>query len=919
MQEPKVFEFAKEIGMETLTLMNKIREWGLPVKSHMVALPPEMLDEIKKRLDEEVEAASSKKQTKKKAAKKKAAAKKTAAKKATTKKVAAKKTATKKAVTKKAATKKTKAKTVIRRKKVDVEAAQAAAEEEAKKIAQSAVEETTPVVTEPVAETSQETPAAAAQEAKTETPVAEKVTEQTPEAESKAPPVARKVAVNVADGEVSGVMSAKPKNIVGRMDLSRVSPPPSSKGNANKDDSNLRTPRSGGGRNLRAGFVAAPEMVPREEPVAVDRRREKKEAPAKKPGAGKEQQQPTHFSSTEFRKREMVFQPKKKKGLLNRESKATEITTPKASKRVVKVDQQISVLDLANAMGLKTGALMTVLVKNGVLVKIHDKLDFDTVSLIVPEFGWEAQNVHVTVDEMLEASAFGDLEADQVLRAPVVTIMGHVDHGKTTLLDSIRKANVVSGEAGGITQHIAAYSVHLDDKNKDKVVTFIDTPGHEAFTAMRARGANVTDIVVIVVAADDGVMPQTIEAINHAKAAGVSIIVAVNKVDKPDANVEKIKQQLTEFELIPEEWGGSTIFVEVSALNGTGITDLLEQIWLLAEVSEYKANPKRSATGIVIEGRMEKGRGNVATVLVKNGTLKVGQYIVAGQVSGKVRSLINDMGKNVKEAGPSMPVEILGLSGAPSAGDRFDVCKDEAAALKVAAERAQQEEAERSGANSQMSLDALFAKMKAGGVKELPVVLKTDVVGSAEAIRGMFEKVNTDEVKVKVIHSAIGAVNESDVLLASTSGGIVVGFNVRPDSGATQASKDKGVEIKTYRIVYELIDDIKKAMSGLLDPDIVEKVQGHAEVRETFSVPRVGTIAGCSVVDGKIARSHLLRLTRDGVVVYEGKLSSLKRFKDDAKEVAQGYECGIGIENFNDLKTGDIIEAYIQESVEREL
>ena len=907
--------------------MDKIREWGLPVKNHMVELEESVIEDIRSRLSEETESKTKKKATKKKtAAKKKTAKKKTATKKKAVKKktttvVGAKEPAS--TTTAKKATKKKS--TVIRRKKSEIEAAKEKEAQEKAEAIESNVATEASTSEAPQVEASQ-----VASSSATETQASEKVeaksaeskeAEAAPKEEAKAteekaeakPTAARKVAVNVADGESSGVKST-PKNIIGRMDLSRLKTPEKSNNNRNNDsDSDVRSPRTGA-RNIRPGFVAAPQPVlhaPEPEKKKFDDKKTKKAA-----GGAKDTGQTQSFSTTEFRKREMVFQPKKKKGTLSRESKKTEITTPKASKRIVKVNNSITVASLAQEMSLKTPQLMKALMKNGVMAKANDVLDFDTVALIVPELGWEAQNVHRTVDELLEASVFGKTDAELVTRPPVVTVMGHVDHGKTTLLDSIRKANVVSGEAGGITQHIAAYRVQIE---QDKVITFIDTPGHEAFTAMRARGANVTDIAIIVVAADDGVMPQTIEAINHAKAAEVPIVVAVNKVDKPDANPDKIMQQLTEHEIVPEEWGGDTIFVPVSALKGDGIDKLLEQIHLLAELSELKANPKRSGTGIVIESRMEKGRGFVATLLVQEGTIETGQYIVAGKVAGKIRSLLNDQGKMVKDAGPSVPVEMLGLSAAPVAGDRFDICEDESKAKEIAEARASENDVKEQTPNSKMSLDALFAKVKSSNVKELPVILKTDVAGSGEAIRGMFEKLETEEVKVKIIHNAVGAISESDVLLASSAGGIVFGFNVRPDSGATRSAEKEGVEIKTYRIVYELVDDIKKAMSGLLDPDIVENVHGKAEVRETFSVPKIGMIGGCSVIEGKISRNHLARLTRNGVVVYEGKISSLKRFKDDVKEVQQGYECGIGIENFNDLKNGDVIEAYSEESVAREL
>jgi translation initiation factor IF-2 len=503
-----------------------------------------------------------------------------------------------------------------------------------------------------------------------------------------------------------------------------------------------------------------------------------------------------------------------------------------------------------------------------------------------------------------------------VPRPPVVTVMGHVDHGKTSLLDAIRKAKVAAGEAGGITQHIGAYNVKLEDGHQ---ITFIDTPGHEAFTAMRARGANVTDIAIIVVAADDGMMPQTVEAVNHAKAAKVPIIVAINKMDKPAANPERIKQQLTELELVPEEWGGTTIYVPVSALKGDGIKELLEQINLVAEVAELRANPKRSGTGIVIESRMEKGRGSVATILIQDGTVNVGEIIVAGQVVGRVRGLMNDRGESIKSAPPGTPVEVQGLPEPPQAGDRFDMAKDESSAREIAEQRRSQIKAEETP-NSKMTLEQLFSRVKTGDVKELSLILKSDVAGSLEAIKGMLSKIGNDEVKIKLVHSAVGGITESDVLLASTSsGGVIVGFNVRPDGGAARMAKEKGIEIKTYSIIYELIDDLKKALGGLLAPTVVEKAMGRAEVRNTFTVPKMGTIAGCFVTEGKIARNNMLRLVRDGKIVYEGKLGSLKRFKDDAKEVASGFECGIGIENFNDIKVGDVIEAFVKEEQVREL
>jgi translation initiation factor IF-2 len=676
--------------------------------------------------------------------------------------------------------------------------------------------------------------------------------------------------------------------------------------------------------NLRTGFVQQAPLVPEILDFndgefgkkKDDKRRNKSIAsestPTKLPAEG---EQVKHFDAAEFRKREMVFQPKKKKGLLNRPSMKTTITTPKASKRLVKVNQTMKVSDLAVEMNMKAPELIKALMKQGVMANMNMDLDFDTIALIVPEFGFEAVNAFESAEEVILKTAFGETEAAPVTRAPVVTIMGHVDHGKTSLLDAIRNANVASGEAGGITQHIGAYQVTTETGH---VVTFLDTPGHEAFTAMRARGANVTDIAVIVVAADDGVMPQTAEAISHAKTAGVPMIVAMNKMDKPGANPDRIKQQLTEYEVVPEEWGGTTIFVGVSALKKTGIKELLEQIHLVAEVAELKANPKRSATGAVIESKLEKGRGAVATVLVKDGTLKIGQHIVAGTILGKVRSMTNDRGQKITEAGPGVPVEILGLDGMPSAGDQFDAVLDEKIAQQVVQIRKDQIIKNATPAGK-VSLEDIFSKVKTGDVKELNVVLKADVAGSLEAIIGMFSKASTPEVKLKVIHSAVGGVTENDVLLAQTAKGIVVGFNVRPDSNAAATAKRLGVDVRGYTIVYEMMDEIKKAMAGLLTPDVVEKVMGRAEVRNTFNVPKIGTIAGTFVADGKVQRSNLVRLVRDGKIVYDGKISSLKRFKDDAKEVAQGFECGIGIEGYNDLKVGDVIEAYVKEEVAREL
>lgn len=954
MSNPKVFEFAKEIGMTPLALMDKIREWQLPVKSHMAELQPEVLAQIKLKLSGGGSAPAEEVKPKK-AATRKAPAKKAPVAAATA--VVAQEAAESSSQSSKP--------TVVRRKTKDSEAAPAPAAEAPKVKTRAKAEEVSlPVedVEEVVAPPAKAEPAVVV---KAEEPVRAPVIE--PVAEEAAPVVAaapvspapavpagpaRKKEVTVGGSGVASAStpaSAPRRNIIGRMDLSRVSAPPSqgrgeSRPAGGPSDRGPRPNfgpgserpgqsggfnRPGGGPsrgNLRAGFIAQAAPAPVEFPDLEEARRREFEKKVRKAspggpaagagGSGREQEQPEEFNAVEFRKREMVFQPKKKKGTLDRVAMKTQITTPSAHKRVLRVNNTMKVNDAAAEMGLKAPQLMKALMKNGVMASMNTDLDFETWALIVPEFGWEAQNVFKTADEIAEQVAFGDLNAEKVHRPPVVTIMGHVDHGKTSLLDAIRNANVAKGEAGGITQHIGAYSVRMED---GAFITFLDTPGHEAFTAMRARGANATDVAVIVVAADDGMMPQTQEAINHAKAAGVPIIVAVNKIDKPGANPEKIKQQLTELEIVPEEWGGSTIFVEVSALKKTGIDKLLENIRLVSEVADLKANPARSGTGLVIEAKLEKGKGPVATLLVKDGTVKVGQSIVVGTTKGRVRSLMNDRGERVQEVGPGFPVEVLGLDETPAAGDKFDIVVDEDAAERISRVRKEQAIAASATPSQKLSLDEIFAKVKAGDVKELAIVLKADVHGSVEAVSGMIQKLSTAEVKARIIHTAVGGINESDVLLAHTAKGIVLGFNVRPDLGAQSKAKQLGVDIRTYSIVYELIDDMKKAMAGLLSPDVVEEVMGRVEVRNTFTVPKVGTIAGCFVVDGKVQRSNMIRLIREGKIVYEGKIGSLKRFKDDAKEVASGYECGIGIENYNDIKVGDVMEAFLKKEVAREL
>lgn len=591
------------------------------------------------------------------------------------------------------------------------------------------------------------------------------------------------------------------------------------------------------------------------------------------------------------------------------ESRRTEITVPKAIKRIIKVSESITVGELAKRMGVKATDLIRALMKLGSMVTINHPLDYETASILATDFGYEIENVAVDLDEIIETVP--DAPESLQKRPPVVTIMGHVDHGKTSLLDAIREANVIAGEAGGITQHIGAYDVELNGRK----ITFLDTPGHEAFTAMRARGAKVTDIVILVVAADDGVMPQTKEAINHSKAAGVPIIVAINKMDKPDAKPDRVRQELTEHGLVAEEWGGDTTMVEVSAKKRINLEELLEMVLLQADVMDLKANPDKAARGTIVEGKLDKGRGPVSTVLIQEGTLKAGDYCVVGVHSGRVRAMHNDRGEKVVEAGPSRPVEIIGLSGVPDAGDIFVAMSDEKQAKEIATLRQIKQRETELAKHSKLSLEDLYKQIQSGEVKDLNVIVKGDVQGSVEAVGETLRKLSTDAVRLNVIHSAVGAITETDVNLASASNAIIIGFSVRPEVKAQTLAEKEGVDIRLYNIIYNAVDDIKKAMEGLLEPVFKEKYLGRAEVREVFSVPKIGNVAGSYILDGKMLRNAQVRLLRDNVVIYTGKLSSLRRFKDDVKEVATGYECGIGLENYNDIKQGDIVEAFEMEKI----
>ncbi len=579
----------------------------------------------------------------------------------------------------------------------------------------------------------------------------------------------------------------------------------------------------------------------------------------------------------------------------------------------VKIPDEITVGELASRMKKTAGEVIKLLMKNGILAAINQTIDFDTAEFVATELGCKVEKeVTVTIEEQIIDDHI-DTAEELVTRAPVVVVMGHVDHGKTSTLDAIRQTSVTAGEAGGITQHIGAYTVDVGGN----MVTFLDTPGHAAFTSMRARGAKSTDIAILVVAADDGIMPQTVESINHAKAANVPIIVAINKMDKPTANPDKIKEQLTKYELIPEEWGGETIICPISAKTGMGLDNLLEMVILTAEVQELKANPNRRAKGTVIEARLDKNRGPVATLLVQNGTLKQGDIVIAGTAVGRVRVMTNDKGRTVKTAGPSVPVEITGLADVPAPGDEFNAVTDERMARELVEQRRQAEKDAAANAMQKVTLDNLFARMKEGEMKELNLIVKADVQGSAEAVKASLEKISNEEVRVRVIHAGVGAINESDILLASTAGAIIVGFNVRADAGAQASAQRTAVDMRFYRVIYDAIDEIEAAMKGMLAPKFQEVVIGHAEVRQTYRVSAVGTVCGCMVKDGKITRDAQVRVLRDNIVVHEGEVGSLQRFKDAVKEVTAGYECGMTIAKFNDIKEGDIFECFAMEEIKQ--
>lgn len=667
----------------------------------------------------------------------------------------------------------------------------------------------------------------------------------------------------------------------------------------------------GGGRPQRA--PKGPELMPTVEKERVSnydpnkKMRQRQHDPEHQPVKNRKQL----ARDTGYGMDDDIVRGRRKKG---RQMSAQQMMAPIKIETAYMTAETITVRDLTERIGKPAGEIIKKLMLLGIMATINQELDFDTASLVASEFGVTLEmKLDKTAEDALSAENVEDSEEELVSRPPVVTIMGHVDHGKTSLLDYIRKAKVASGEAGGITQHIGAYIAQVDNRQ----ITFLDTPGHEAFTAMRARGTQATDIAILVVAADDGVMPQTIESINHAKAAKCPIIVAINKIDKPGADPDAVKQELTRYELVPEEWGGDTIMVNVSAKTGEGVDDLLENVLLLADMLELKANPNRKARGVIIEAKLDHSRGAVATALVQNGTLHVGDMVVAGNAYGRIRAMISSRGERVKNAPPSTPVEIIGFGGVPEAGDEFMAVADEKLARQVVEERAAKARASMVKNSSASTLEELYSKLEQGEVKDLNIIIKADVQGSVEAVKQSLEKLSNAEVRVRTIHSGVGAITENDVMLAGIDGAIIIGFNVRPDAKAREAANRDGIDIRYYRVIYQAIEDMEKAMKGLLTPEFRENVIGHAEVRNVFKITGVGMVAGSYVTDGKLQRNAQVRLLRDNVVVYEGKLSSLQRFKDAVKEVADGYECGVCLENYTDIKEGDIIECFIMEEIPR--
>jgi len=783
-----------------------------------------------------------------------------------------------------------------------------------------------PAAPEPEAPVEKEAPsvevvAEVAEPKEAEAPVAEPVVEpvtsevvNTPEPEVVPSEVTAPAAAEVTEQEESQTLETKYQKLTGpkimgeKIDLTKFERPkkkPTAAQNAEADAKKKRKRittkpgAAGGAPNTQDRFRAKPSGAPRVEPTEEDVQKQVRETLEKLQGKTKK------GKGAKYRrdKRDM-----------HRSMAERDIEQQELESRILKVTEFVTANEVATMMNVSTTEIISACMSLGMMVTMNQRLDAETLSIVAEEFGYSVEFVTADLEENIEVVV--DAPEQLQHRAPIVTVMGHVDHGKTSLLDYIRKANVIAGESGGITQHIGAYAVTLEGGQK---ITFLDTPGHEAFTAMRARGAQVTDIAIIVAAADDNIMPQTKEAISHAQAAGVPIIFAINKVDKPTANPEKIKEGLAQMNLLVEDWGGKIQSQDISAKTGLGIKELLEKVLLEAELLDLKANPDRLANGTVVEALLDKGRGYVSTVLVQNGTLKIGDYVLAGTCSGKIKAMQDERGQNIKLAGPATPISILGLDGAPQAGDKFKVYEDEKEAKQIASKRAQLMREQSVRTQRHITLDEIGRRIALGDFKELNVILKGDVDGSVEALTDSFQKLSTDEIQVNIIHRAVGAITESDVLLASASDAIIIGFNVRPMGNARDLAEKEEIDIRTYSIIYDAINDLKDAMEGMLSPEMKEEINGTAEVRETFKISKIGTIAGCMVLTGKIFRDSKIRLIREGVVVYTGELTSLKRFKDDAKEVAKGYDCGMQIKNYNDLYEKDIIEAYKEVAVKKKL
>lgn len=904
-KNPRLHEVAKALGVSVKVLRHDLGKAGFEYKTHMASLEDEAVVFVKKKY-EKADAALKKLATSDADAK--TAAKKKAPKKKKTSTAKSKK-ATEKVISKRSVVRKKKQAEAAKDKidesvgKVEIVQQEPGVTVEQKKIGGGIIRRRrveAPVEPSPApSETALVNPEASPIEAEASTAFesSEALKEGMPEARSEtAEPVGPDS--QEAEPSVSSEAEAARRNLSSprRLKIVGQSTPPE------KQDRPARKP-------TKAGAVSAPAS--KATPASGEPDLAKLEA-KKKPAAVKNWEAPKVTKKDLLGMTEEVEitrsygrRPKKQN---IRSDRKPQITTPSAKKRVIKIDGDIIVSDLADRMGVKAADVVRQLIKMGQMVSAHQSLDFDTASLIASEYQFEIQNVEETAEALIleEQQATQGRPEDRVERAPIVTIMGHVDHGKTSLLDYIRKSRVAAGEAGGITQHIGAYQVQRGDRK----ITFLDTPGHEAFTKMRARGASITDISILVVAADEGPKPQTIEALAHARDAKTPVIVALTKMDKPEANPDKVIQALSAHELVPEEWGGDTMFCRVSSVTGDGMEDLLDRILLQAEILELRANEKIPAKAVVVESRLDKGKGPVASIVLTDGTIRQGDAVVSGLSYGKIRALFDDQGRPIKIAGPASPVEVLGLNEVPEAGETLSVVSDEAVARKAADLLATKKKHDELRKGSRISLEEMYSKMQAGEVSELRVVLKADVQGSVEAVTDALAKIKHDEVSVNVVFRSVGGITESDVSLAAASGGLVVGFNVRPTGQAKTLAAQEGVQVKTYSVIYELIDDIKLAMQGLLSPDIKEETLGQAEVRNVFSLSKAGTIAGCFVTSGKITRNAYARLVRDSVVIYEAKIDSLKRFKDDTKEVAEGFECGIKLENYNDLKVGDVIECY---------